>query len=47
MVVDLQGMQGSDNNFVLTDPAIHSLDTKYGDGDLGVGGFIKFFETHR
>lgn len=47
MVVDIQGMQKG-NDFLLTDPAIHSTNTdKYGDGNLGEEGFSNFFKTHR
>lgn len=43
MVVDLQGV-GS----VLTDPQIHCLNTsKFGKGNLGYIGIMKFFITHR
>jgi Alpha-kinase family len=42
MIVDLQGATG-----VLTDPQIHCLDyTKYGKGNLGYHGIMKFFFTH-
>ena len=42
MIVDLQGVGG-----YLTDPQIHCLDEdKFGMGNLGYIGFIKFFLTH-
>ena len=42
MIVDLQGV---DN--ILTDPQIHCLDrTKFGKGNLGYVGIIRFFLTH-
>jgi vacuole morphology and inheritance protein 14 len=42
MVVDLQGVSG-----VLTDPQIHCLDSKkFGSGNLGYYGMMKFFLTH-
>ncbi len=42
MIVDLQGV---DN--ILTDPQIHCLDTKkFGKGNLGYVGIMKFFMSH-
>jgi hypothetical protein len=42
MIVDLQGVGG-----YLTDPAIHCLNPKkYGDGNLGYIGMMKFFFSH-
>ena len=42
IIVDLQGVGG-----FLTDPQIHCLDqNKFGKGNLGYIGFIKFFLTH-
>jgi vacuole morphology and inheritance protein 14 len=42
MIVDLQGVAG-----VLTDPQIHCLNTKkFGKGNLGYYGMMKFFLTH-
>ena len=42
MIVDLQGVGG-----FLTDPQIHCLDEdRFGVGNLGYTGFIKFFLTH-
>lgn len=42
MIVDLQGVVGK-----LTDPQIHCMDSKkYGKGNLGYLGMIKFFLTH-
>ena len=43
MIVDLQGGTG-----VLTDPQIHCLDLKrFGKGNLGYEGIVKFFFTHK
>ena len=43
MIVDLQGGNG-----VLTDPQIHCLDAKrFGKGNLGYEGIVKFFFTHK
>ena len=43
MIVDLQGVGG-----FLTDPQIHCLDEdKFGIGNFGYIGFIKFFLTHK
>lgn len=43
MIVDLQGGTG-----ILTDPQIHCLDTKrFGKGNLGYEGIVKFFFTHK
>ncbi len=43
LIVDLQGVAG-----VLTDPQIHCLDEKrFGSGNLGYEGILKFFYTHR
>ena len=42
MIVDLQGL-----NSLLTDPQIHCLDrTKFGKGNLGYIGIVRFFMTH-
>ena len=42
MIVDLQGV-----NTTLTDPQIHSLDyNRFGKGNLGYEGILKFFLTH-
>ena len=42
MIVDLQGVNG-----VLTDPQIHCLNQKkFGKGNLGYVGIMKFFMTH-
>jgi ribosomal protein L30/L7E len=47
MVVDLQGFrQGQD--FVLTDPAVHCLNTTlYGATNFGAAGFNDFYRTHK
>jgi len=42
MIVDLQGVDG-----ILTDPQIHCLDRKkFGDGNLGYYGMLRFFVSH-
>lgn len=42
MIVDLQGVNG-----LLTDPQLHCMDRdKFGKGNLGYVGMIKFFMTH-
>jgi hypothetical protein len=42
MVVDLQGVSN-----VLTDPQIHCIDKKrFGAGNLGYEGMLRFFNTH-
>jgi len=51
MVVDIQGVS-KQNEHVLTDPVVHSIDTKgrnkmYGMGDLGRVGMKAFFQSHR
>ena len=45
IIVDLQGVQKG-NEFVLTDPAIHSEDQSYGETDFGNEGMKTFFKTH-
>jgi hypothetical protein len=43
MVVDIQGASG-----ILTDPQIHCLDSeRFGAGNLGYEGILKFFFNHR
>ena len=43
MIVDLQGVNG-----VLTDPQIHCIDyTRFGKGNLGYEGILKFFFSHK
>ncbi|GBG29453.1 Protein kinase, putative [Hondaea fermentalgiana] len=46
MVVDLQGVKTKDG-YVLTDPAIHSRDGRYGDLDLSTIGMQAFFANHK
>lgn len=48
MVVDLQGVYSpTEDGFILTDPAIHTLDlTRFGHTNLGQEGFKLFFQTH-
>ncbi|EAR97191.1 MHCK/EF2 kinase domain protein (macronuclear) [Tetrahymena thermophila SB210] len=42
-IVDLQGNQEG----ILTDPQVHCLDQeKFGDGNLGYEGILRFFSTH-
>ena len=45
MVADLQGVC-RDNSYLLTDPAILSLDHSYGVTDMGVEGMVMFFLKH-
>lgn len=45
LVCDLQGVQRG-SKYMLTDPAIHSLDGRFGGTDLGVVGMERFFENH-
>lgn len=45
MVVDLQGFK-KDNQYHLTDPAIHSRQNQFGQTDLGSNGFVRFFLFH-
>jgi hypothetical protein len=35
-----------EDEFVLTDPSIHSSDDKFGTTDLGQSGMLSFFKTH-
>ncbi len=46
MVVDLQGIQHGTNQYVLTDPAIHCKDPRFGTTNLGRVGMETFFEVH-
>jgi hypothetical protein len=47
MVVDLQGFITEDEDFFLTDPAIHSTDlTRFGSSNLGGTGMELFFTRH-
>ncbi len=47
MVVDLQGWEKESKKvYYLTDPAIHSVDRKFGKTDLGPTGFNRFMLTH-
>jgi hypothetical protein len=48
IVVDLQGIKGADNTFILTDPAIHCMnELRFGETNLGENGMIKFFQAHQ
>jgi len=46
MVTDVQGVQQDDDSLLLTDPAIHTLDHRYGPSDLGEKGVKGFFTSH-
>jgi hypothetical protein len=46
LVCDLQGCRHSDR-YDLTDPAICSIDERYGVTDIGVHGFLRFFQSHK
>ena len=51
VVTDLQGFIDGDplnriGQYILTDPAISSVDMKFKPTDLGQYGIIKFFEKH-
>jgi hypothetical protein len=47
MVVDLQGLEKETKKvYQLTDPAIHSVDRKFGKTDFGPTGFNRFMLTH-
>eukprot|EP01012_Entosiphon_sulcatum_P056873 TRINITY_DN80583_c0_g1_i1.p2 TRINITY_DN80583_c0_g1~~TRINITY_DN80583_c0_g1_i1.p2 ORF type:complete len:246 (+),score=37.14 TRINITY_DN80583_c0_g1_i1:27-740(+) len=42
LVCDIQGVED-----IYTDPQVHSLDERFGNGDLGSLGMHHFFETHK
>ena len=46
MVSDLQGVW-TDDDFILTDPAIISLNNSYGQTDTGAEGMLMFFYNHK
>lgn len=46
LVCDLQGVY-INSKYSITDPAIHSLEQKFGITDFGKLGIRKFFETHK
>lgn len=49
LICDLQGVRRVNQNtikYIITDPAIHSIERKYGSTDLGLIGMISFFNTH-
>ena len=46
LLCDLQGVKRK-NYFVLTDPAVQSIDRVYGGGDLGVCSLILFLASHK
>lgn len=46
LLCDLQGVK-LDNDYKFTDPAIHSVQRKYGGTDLGSEGIMLFFLTHK
>ena len=45
MVVDLQGVD-RDGTYILTDPAIHCINSRFGPTNLGTIGIKKFFKRH-
>lgn len=45
IVVDLQGVE-RDDEFILTDPSIHSDQFEFGNTNLGQEGIHRFFKTH-
>ena len=49
MVSDLQGVwtKGDGGGFILTDPAIISLNNSYGQTDTGAEGMLMFFYNHK
>jgi len=46
LLCDLQGVKRG-NTYMITDPAIHSLDQIHGPTDLGVAGIERFLAGHR
>ena len=46
LLCDLQGVQRG-NEYLITDPCIHSLDQIHGPTDLGVAGMEKFLSGHK
>lgn len=46
LVTDIQGVRKK-SNYVLTDPAVQSIDKEYGEGDLGICGLILFLYKHK
>eukprot|EP00943_MAST-04B_sp_MAST-4B-sp1_P000441 g441.t1 len=46
LVCDLQGCKEGDE-YRLTDPAVHSLEKKFGKTDMGPLGMLMFFATHK
>ncbi|RYG99200.1 hypothetical protein EON65_50520 [archaeon] len=49
LIVECQGVYNRDDNeFLLTDPAVHSIQMqKFGSTNMAVEGYIKFFRTHK
>ncbi len=45
LVCDIQGVRSSDK-YELSDPAVHSIDQRFGTTDLGLIGMFMFFSTH-
>ena len=47
LICDIQGVE-TDQGDIYTDPQVHSADGKgFGGGNLGVDGFIRFFQSHK
>lgn len=46
LICDLQGVV-SGRDITLTDPAIHSIERKYGGSDFGIYGIAAFFKVHK
>jgi len=46
LVCDLQGVWNWSDGFVLTDPAIHSVDHTFGRTDMGRAGMHSFLQSH-
>lgn len=48
LLCDLQGVRKNENKtkYIITDPAIHSIDKTYGSTDLGIVGMLLFFSNH-
>lgn len=46
LVTDLQGCKVSENEFILSDPAIHSVNRIFGATDLSTDGIYRFLAFH-
>merc|ERR1712070_208163 len=47
MITDLQGVKEDGENYILSDPAIHCKDMRFGFTNLLTRGFDMFFQTHK